>query len=209
MTDSSEELPELDDLFADDDYDLTEPPAPILDADRIDRRLAAYHRAKAEAEAFEKLAEARRSDLEARIELQGRPLAEKVGWLQRSLELSHAGLFADDPKRTRITFTNGVLTSKAGGVEWDYPEPGTEAEDDLVAWVQTECPDAYVPPVEPPARYDKNALKAAAKPKTLTKGRDGSQVPAHDDGSVVIGSEIVPGVTVKAKPRTFTPEVAL
>lgn len=197
-------LPELDDLFGDEPFDLNEPPAPILDADRIDRYLAALHRAERDATEFEKVAEKRREQLEARIQRQGQPLAEKVGWLRRCLELSHAGLLADDPKRTRMVFPNGVLASKAGGVEWAWEDEG-----EALAWAMLNAPEAVVWPEPPPCRIDKPALKAAAKPKTLTKGRDGSQVPAHEDGSVVIGSEIVPGVTVKAKPRTFTPEVAL
>lgn len=197
-------LPELDELFEDESIDLTEPPSPILDADRIDRTFAALHRAEQAASDFQQLAERRRADLEARIARQGRPLAEKVGWLRRSLELSAAALHADDPKRTRMVFPNGTLASKAGGTEWEWTDEAA-----ALAWARVHCHDAVVYPDPPRPRVDKNILKAAAKPKTLKVGPDKSQVPAHEDGSVVIESEIVPGVTVKARPRTFTPEVSL
>lgn len=199
---------DLDDLFAEDDaaLDFAAEPAPVEGLDAIDRRGATLRRAERRLADYDRLATDRRAELAARIEHGRRPLLEKVGYLRRSLELAHAAILADDPKRTRIDLPSVTLTSKAGGVEWVWPEPDTHAEGELLAWVRSSCPAAYVPPdnVPVPARVSKVPLKAALKDAATTK-RHGMTVPANEEGEVIFAGEHVPGVWVRSKPRTFTP----
>lgn len=202
---------DLDDIYAEDSttFDFTTDPAPLDGLDQIDRRLSTLRVAERRLADYDAVSAARLAELTLRIEQGRRRLVEKVGWLTRSLQVSHQAIIAEHPQRTRLDLPNGSLTSKAGGVEWVWPEPGTDDEAALCDWVRLNMPDAWVPPtvVEVPGRVGKNVVKAEAKDGAVHKVHKVT-VPLHDDGAVVYGGTPVPGVKVKAKPREYTPLTA-
>lgn len=202
---------DLDDVFAEDDaaLDFDTEPEPLTNAEQIDRRLATLRRAERRLAEYDAIAADRERELADRIARGRGPLVEKVGYWTRSLELTHQALLEADRSRTSVTLPNGKLTSKAGGVEWKWPDNDHEAGE-LLAWLAENAPALVVQPepLIPPARPDKNAIKAAVKARTITR-RDGSQVPADEQGRVITDDgEVIPGVHVVAKPRTFTPITA-
>lgn len=196
---------DLDDLYAETELDFDSEPAPIDEAS-IDRRLATLRQARRALAFHATQADRLRADLEERIAATGRPLAERVGWLERSLQITHQAIWEQDKRRTRIVTPNGVLASKAGGVEWVWPDEGTPEHEALTAWVKDHLPDAYNQPAAPAPRPDKNAVKAAVKPYAVTKTGWGESVPVSADGTVVTDQGPIPGLVVQAKPRTFNPE---
>ena len=127
-------------------------------------------------------------------------------WLERSLELTAASLWADDPKRTSVVLPNGALRSKDPGVAWEIANPKDDPDGyaKLLAWAQKEAPETVDYPPTPEPRVMVNEVKKALKPYALAEGK-GPQSPAHPDGLVVVdGGEVVPGVRVVKKPREFT-----
>lgn len=199
---------DLDDLYAEDAaaLDFAAEPQPLEGLDAIDRRLATLRNAQRQLAAFDQVAESRRAELEQRITEGRRTMLERVGYLTRSLQISHQAIVADDPKRTRIELPNGVLSSKAGGVEWEWPKPDSPEDAALLEWARVHLPSAYVPPTTAPvpARVAKLPLKGELKTAATTK-RNGVTVPASEDGLVRVNGEVVPGLTVRAKSREFTP----
>jgi len=199
---------DLDDLYAEDAaaLDFAAEPQPLDGLDAIDRRLATLRNAQRRLNAYDQVAASRRAELEQRIEDGRRGLLERVGYLTRSLQISHQAIVEQHPDRTRIDLPNGVLASKAGGVEWVWPKPDTEAEGELLAWVRDHVSSAYVPPtVAPvPARVAKLPLKGELK-AAATRKVHGVTIPASDDGLVRVDGVVVPGVVVRAKSREFTP----
>lgn len=195
----------LDDEFAEEiDYDAE--PAPLEGLDAINRRLATLRVRQQRLAEYDATSAAMVAELTDRIDRGRVPLVEAVGYLERSLQLAHQALFAADPTRTRIQMPNGVLASKAGGVEWVWPKDDSPEYHDLVAWAKANHRDVVAQPDPPPPRIVKNALKAAVQATTLAKGRNG-QEPLREDGSVVdADGAVVPGVVVVAKPREFTPQ---
>lgn len=188
--------------------DFATEPEPLQDLDLIDRHGRRLARATAELADFDRIAAAELADVVDRQDRNRRPLVEKVGWLTRSLELAHQAIIAEDPTRTRIILPNVTLASKAGSVEWVWPDPKDDPTgyEMLMAWLQANQPALIRAPKIPDAEPDKNAIKAFAKPHTVTK-HYGDTIPAAEGHVLADGAEIIPGVHVVARPRTYKPEV--
>lgn len=209
MSTTTDELGSLDELLGSDpdldtEFDPTAP-EPIID-ERINRLLAAKAHADHTVRRLEAQRDQQRAEFEARAAEVLRPAIERAGRIDRQLELAHRAIWLNDQRRTRLGFMNGTLTSKAGQVEWEYDDEAA-----ALAWAEVNAPelvDHPDPPPAPPARLSKVALKALVKPATLRKGPDGSQEPVTEDGTVLTPSgEVVPGVRVVKRERTFTPTV--
>ncbi len=201
--------PDLDVWEDDAAIDFATEPEPLQDLDQIDRHGRRLARATAELADFDRIAAAELAEFTDRITRNRRPLLEKVGWLTRTLELAHQAIIAEDPTRTRIILPNVTLASKAGSVEWVWPDPVSDPDGYrmLMDWLQANQPGLIRAPKIPDAEPDKNAIKAFAKPHTLTKIY-GDTVPAAEGHVLADSAEIIPGVHVVARPRTYKPEVA-
>lgn len=199
----------LDDLLAEDAeaLDFAAEPEPIdaTDLHAIDRRLATLASFEGQLARFDRVGEQRQRELADRLARGRRQMVERIGWLTRSLQITHQAVLAADPKLTRVIVPSGVLTSGGDTVEWVWPDENTPEWDALVTWIEEHEPAALNVPAAPAPRPDKNALKAICKDKTLTtKGR--KQVPALEGRVQTEAGEFVPGVTVRLKPRTFDPK---
>lgn len=200
-----------------DAWDFAAEPAPVdgADEDQINRRMLAYRHhlrrldgydqaAESELAAFDRLAEAKRLEIEERIARNRAPLVQPVEYLGRVLELTGLAIVAKDPKHPTIAVPAGKLVVGGGGVEWEWSdEPDVLA--DQLAYVRENCPVAYDVP-QPEPRVLKNKLKAAVKDLAVVMV-DGRQAPAHAEGLIVDRTGCpIPGVLVKPKPRTITVE---
>lgn len=202
---------DLDEILGEDTdaLDFAAEPEPLADDEARTRRARALRHLTRRLAAVDAQQARERSELAAQHEEARRSLVERVGWLERSLQLTHRAIWLDDPQRTTVDLGCGVqLRSRAGTVEWVAPDEGTPEYDQTVAWLTEHLPGAVRTPEPPAPKIDRNALKAATKAATLAK-RNGDTVPATEDGSVITADgEVVPGVRVVAKERTFTPEVS-
>lgn len=197
------------DMWEDDAaIDFATEPEPLQDLEQIDRHGRRLAKATAELADFDRIAAQELADIQARHDHNRRPLVEKVGWLTRALQLAHQAIIAEDPTRTRITLPNVTLASKAGGVEYVWPDPAKDPAgyQMLLDWLQAHHPAAIRAPKIPDAEPDKNAIKAWVKAQTVTK-RYGDTVPAAEGAVVTPDGEVIPGVHVIARPRTYKPEV--
>lgn len=186
----------------------TEPEPALQDLDQIDRHGRRLARATAELNDFDRIAAAEHADMVDRQERNRRPLVEKVGWLTRTLELAHQAIIAEDPTRTRVTLPNVTLASKAGSVERVWPDPKTDPHGHaaLIDWLIANHPEMILPVKPEPVNPDKNAIWAWVKANTVTKVY-GDTVPAAEGAVVTPDGEVIPGVHVIARPRTYKPEV--
>lgn len=184
-----------------DAIDWTEEPAPIPDADKLNARLGALGVAERRLADFKADAKRAQLRLEDQIRTQTDILQSRVDWLRQSLELSMAAMYAEDNRRTNVTLVNGSLVAEAGGVEWRWPDEGTDEYQRLLGWMVEHAPEAVVAPEPPPPRFDKNVAKAALKSAAVVGS---PQKPRNPDGYVVLdGDEIVPELVVVEKPRKF------
>mgnify|MGYP003509798851 CR=1 FL=1 len=186
----------------------TEPEPALQDLDQIDRHGRRLARATAELADFDRIAAAEHADMVDRQERNRRPLVEKVGWLTRTLELAHQAIIAEDPTRTRVTLPNVTLASKAGTCEWVFADPKADPDGYrmMMDALQRMNPAVIRSPKIPEAEPDKNAIKAWVKAQTVTKVY-GDTVPAAEGAVVTPDGEVIPGVHVIARPRTYKPEV--
>lgn len=137
------------------------------------------------------------SELEDRIGRDRAPLAEAVGVLTRKLELvGHARIAADPGSRT-WTLPAGRIAVGGGGVEKVWQDEAA-----VIAWAEKNCPDALEPQ---PKKLNKNKLWEAVKDSAVVE-RHKRQAPANPDGSVVYKGKPVPGLLVREKDRTVTPD---
>lgn len=201
-------MSDLDELLGEDidALDFATEPEPLADDEALTRRGRALRRWTKRLTAMDAQHARERAELADEHQRSRQALVERVGWLERSLQVSARARWLADPAETTLDLGCGVkVRSRAGTVEWVAPDKGTPEYAATVAWLADHLPDAVREPATPEREIDRNALKAACKTGTLAK-HHGDTVPATEDGLVVTADgEVVPGVRVVAKPRTFTP----
>lgn len=187
----------VEDLAA---IDFDAEPEPLTDTYALNGRMRALARESRLLEQFDADAERFINEMHDQIARQRAPRAKRVQWLSDSLALSHAGIYAADDKATTVVLPAGDLSSKAGGVEWVWAD-----DDALLLWAAKHLPDAVDQKPAPKPTVDKNAVKKALAAGALADKPHpkAPQAPRREDGAVVHDGQVVPGVRVVAKPRTF------
>lgn len=172
----------------DPDYD-TDPEAP-QDADEANTRLRRLARIRAEIEAVEDQAATQIAQINAWAERRYEVLHNRARWEREGLEMWHRAVLADDPGRKTISLPCGTLSARRQQPVWEFDEPT------FLAWAIEHAPDLVRVP-EPKPQVERAAAKKALHLPPLTEGE--SCRPIDEDTG-----EMVPGVTVTARPPSFT-----
>lgn len=171
----------------DPDYD-TEPEAP-QDADEANTRLRRLARIQAQIQWVEDQAATQIAQINAWAERRYEVLHNRARWEREGLEMWHRAVLADDPARKTISLPCGTLKARAQQPVWEFDD------EVFLAWAQEHAPDLVRVP-EPKPQVEKAAAKKALIVTTIEPG---ATVPA-----LTAEGEVVPGVTVTARPPSFT-----
>lgn len=166
------------------------PPESLAHADRMLARLARIERAN---EADRHIYQARLDDLDGWLDRRQAVTDQQRTWLSDALAQFHRALIARDPKAKTLDFPSGVLKSRHQQPEWEIDGPV------FVAWAAANRPELVSHPPAPVARPDVTAAK-----KALLIADPAAQPGVVVDAVNPETSEIVPGVRVTMRPRTFT-----
>lgn len=181
---------DLNEFMMGDEPDLAavpEPPRDAEDANRKLRRIAALHARIAEHDALHQAETRRLDEWLDRVET---PLRRQIRWLAEGLEMWHRAVLADDPARKTISLPCGTLKSRAQQPAWEFDD------EVFIPWAQKWAPDLVRVPEPRPVVDRTQAKKALNVPDDLQPGESTHAYDAQGD--------IPPGVTVTARPPSFT-----
>ena len=176
-------------FLAGDDPDFTAEPEAPQDADVANRRLRQLAKVRSEIMQVQQEAAAEMARIEGWLHARLDVLEGRQQWLAEGLEMWHRAVLSGDPSRKTISLPCGTLKARAQQPVWEFDEPT------FLAWAVEHAPDLVRVP-EPKPQVEKAAAKKALIVTTIEPG---ATVPA-----LTAEGEVVPGVTVTARPPSFT-----
>lgn len=180
---------DLDEFMMGDEPDYDAEIEAPRDADEVDRRLRRLAKVRAEIAQVEEHAARQIDQVNAWAEARYDVLHGRARWLAEGLEMWHRAVLADDPSRKTISLPCGTLKSRAQQPVWEFDDV-----DAFLAWAREHRPELVRVKEEPNRAEAKRVLLV---PDDLLPGVVASP---YDDPS----DEMVPGVTVTARPPSFT-----